>query len=231
MNWINIETATLDSEEFVGSDPTDRATWLCLLRFCAGQENGGVIANCGEWPDRKWQQIVRVMHAEVAKDSALWTWVGDDLHVWKYPLEKEKEVQSKREAGRKGGSSKSQAKVEAVRVNGAKHKQSTTKAEPNQEPNGKEGKGKERKGIGKEDIGADGSAPTDAEWLKSLETDPAYAGIEVQREFAKMNSWCSVNRKQPSRRRFINWLNRAERPMAAVTQDTFGSVRPNLDSW
>ena len=52
-----------------------------------------------------------------------------------------------------------------------------------------------------------------------------------QREFDKMTAWCTVNRKQPSRRRFINWLNRAERPMAAVTQDTFGSVRPNLGAW
>ena len=81
---------------------------------------------------------------------------------------------------------------------------------------------------------ADGSAPNDEQWLASLAIDPAFAGIDVQREFAKMSAWCSVNRKQPSRRRFINWLNRAERPMAApgaVTQDTFGSVRPGLDKW
>jgi hypothetical protein len=28
-----------------------------------------------------------------------------------------------------------------------------------------------------------------------------------------MQAWCSANRKQPSRRRFVNWLNRAEKPM------------------
>jgi len=76
-----------------------------------------------------------------------------------------------------------------------------------------------------------GKQETDAEFLKGLESNPAYAGIHVQREFDKMTAWCTVNRKQPSRRRFINWLNRAERPMAAVTQDTFGSVRPNLGAW
>lgn len=235
MNWINIETATLDSEEFLGSDPTQRATWLCLLRFCCGQENAGIIKNCGDWPDRKWQQVVRVMFAEVETESALWTWIGDDLHVWKYPLEKEKEVQAKREAGRKGGSSKSQAKVEAVRINGAKHNQSRTKAEPKQEPNGRERKGKEGEGKenDKKDSSADASAPTDAQWLEGLAKDPAFAGIDVQREFGKMSAWCRVNRKQPSRRRFINWLNRAERPMAAAghIQDTFGSVRPNLEAW
>ena len=75
---------------------------------------------------------------------------------------------------------------------------------------------------------------TDEQWLAGLAKDPAFAGLDVNREFAKMSAWCSVNRKQPSRRRFVNWLNRAERPMAApgaVTQDTFGSVRPGLEAW
>jgi hypothetical protein len=103
MNWINIETATLDSEEFVGSDPTERATWLCLLRFCAGQENGGVIKNCRNWPDRKWQQLARVMHAEIEVESALWKWVGDDLHLWRYPTDKQTEVQQRRERARTNG--------------------------------------------------------------------------------------------------------------------------------
>ena len=65
MNWINIETTTLDSEEFVGSEPINRATWLCLFRFCAGQENGGVIVGCKSWADRKWQQLARVTQPEV----------------------------------------------------------------------------------------------------------------------------------------------------------------------
>jgi hypothetical protein len=105
MNWINIETATLDSEEFVGSDPTERATWLCLLRFCAGQENGGIIKNCRTWPDRKWQQLARVMQAEVERETALWNWVDDDLHLWRYPTDKETEVKHRRERARTNGKS------------------------------------------------------------------------------------------------------------------------------
>ena len=54
---------------------------------------------------------------------------------------------------------------------------------------------------------------SDEEWLKSLESTPAYEGLDVRREHAKMVAWCSVNGKQPSRRRFVNWINRAERPM------------------
>ena len=51
MNWINIQTTILDSEEFVGSDPVARATWLCLFRYCAGQENGGVPDELHAWVD------------------------------------------------------------------------------------------------------------------------------------------------------------------------------------
>lgn len=58
------------------------------------------------------------------------------------------------------------------------------------------------------------AAPTsDDDWLKSLDTDPTYAGINIMAEYGKMSRWCEVNKKQPSRRRFINWLNRVDRPI------------------
>jgi hypothetical protein len=50
-------------------------------------------------------------------------------------------------------------------------------------------------------------------WLKSLESDVAYYGIDVRRELAKMTAWCTANNRQPNRRRFINWLNRCDRPL------------------
>lgn len=89
------------------------------------------------------------------------------------------------------------------------------------EGKGREGKGKEgNKTLGESVGGAsptskEDKAPTltDAEWLLQLSADPAYEGIDVHREHRKMIRWCEVNRKTPSRRRFLNWLNRAERPM------------------
>jgi hypothetical protein len=57
---------------------------------------------------------------------------------------------------------------------------------------------------------------TDAEWLAELATSPAYLGIDVRREYSKMQTWCSVNRKMPTRRRFVAWLNRIEKPMDAA---------------
>jgi hypothetical protein len=100
MNWLNLSIQTLDSENFLGSDPTQRATWLCLLRYCIGQENGGTITACAGWADRKWQQLVRVTRDEVQSACDLWQWDGETLVVWGYPIEKEGEVQQLRELGK-----------------------------------------------------------------------------------------------------------------------------------
>lgn len=70
------------------------------------------------------------------------------------------------------------------------------------------------------DIGesvAKATPASDDEWLNSLSANTAYDGIDIKREFAKMQAWCSANKKQPTRRRFVNWLNRAERPMKPAT--------------
>lgn len=69
---------------------------------------------------------------------------------------------------------------------------------------------------------AAGAAPlTDEQWLDSLKADPAYRGIDVAREFAKMNAWCRENKREPNRRRFINWLNKCDRPL-----NTGSGMRP-----
>ncbi len=51
------------------------------------------------------------------------------------------------------------------------------------------------------------------DWLKELEADKTYHGIDVRREYGKMLNWCKVKRKQPTQRRFVNWLNGAEKPL------------------
>jgi hypothetical protein len=48
-----------------------------------------------------------------------------------------------------------------------------------------------------------------------LESDKTYQGIDVRREYGKMLNWCKVKRKQPTQRRFVNWLNGAEKPLPA----------------
>lgn len=55
---------------------------------------------------------------------------------------------------------------------------------------------------------------TDEQWLVSLKSDPAHQGIDIDHELQKMNRWCSDKGKQPSRRRFDNWLSRCDRPLS-----------------
>lgn len=71
--------------------------------------------------------------------------------------------------------------------------------------------------LGIPDAPPPGRSVTDAEWVQSLKSEKAYEGIDVDREYSKMCAWARTNGKKPSRRRFINWLNRAEKPMSGVS--------------
>lgn len=79
---------------------------------------------------------------------------------------------------------------------------------------------------------------TDAEWVESLGKSEAYRGLNVKREWAKMLEWCKLpqNRKKPpSRRRFINWLNKCEVPIRADVPARIDkaktAVAPEFKEW
>lgn len=52
---------------------------------------------------------------------------------------------------------------------------------------------------------------SDEEWVISLEGEPSLHGINIRREIGKCQFWCKTNKKLPTRRRIVNWLNKAER--------------------
>jgi len=213
MIYLNLRTSILRAPEYIGSEPTARATWLNLLCYCCEQENGGIIQGASAWKDRQWQQTCGVMLSEVQEACQLWSWTEGNLAIMFYPLDKEAEIQAKREAGRRGG--KRSAKVK---------RQASEQAEPQAEleaelegelqRNGMEGNGigKQRKVKAKV---AEVSATSDKEWLEELAKNPAYAALNVEVELGKMQAWCATNGRQATRRRFINWLNRAEKPIIA----------------
>ena len=55
---------------------------------------------------------------------------------------------------------------------------------------------------------------TDAEWLASLASDPANAGVDVAKEADKCRFWCTNNRRQFTRKTFVNWLLRSDREVS-----------------
>jgi hypothetical protein len=218
MIYLNLKTSTLRAPEYIGSEPTQRGTWLNLMCYCCEQENGGVIDGCAGWKDRQWQQTAGVTLAEVREDCDLWKWDGETLVVTFYPSDKQAEVQARREAGRLGGKlsgkarrrSKNEANLQANReapLEGV--------VEAHLERKGKERKVKEKE-VGRNV--AEVSATNDSDWLKELADNPAYRAINVEAELGKMTAWCAANGKQRTRRRFVNWLNRAERPIAITAQ-------------
>ena len=99
MEYLNLHRSVLDGAEFISATPAARSTWLCLLSYCCGQENGGVIEACQLWSDSTWQQVARVKKRDVFNGGGLWRWNGEHLEVSFYPLKSEKSVRAKRNGG------------------------------------------------------------------------------------------------------------------------------------
>lgn len=227
MNWINIQTSFLRSPEFMSATSSQQSAWLKLLGYCSDQENGGVIKGAKQWQAMQWCYACCVTFEEVSTSSPLWKWSGDDFILHAYPKSKEDEVRAKRDSGKRGGKHSGKARREALL---------RSTASPESEAQLRtERKGKERKIEGEEKengkkVESDDSHNTlsDADWLKSLESDIAYKGINVQAEYSKMVNWCRTNNKQATRRRFINWLNRIEKPMQAPVNRNTGFIPGGL---
>jgi hypothetical protein len=100
MDYLNIHIPTvLRSPEYVGSSPSERGTWLCVLSYACSIECGGVLVGAAGWKDRQWQQACGVMLREVMAAKRLLRVVGDDVEVNGYPKESEEKVRKNRKNG------------------------------------------------------------------------------------------------------------------------------------
>ena len=122
MNYLNISTQMMGESTPAGVETLEIGTWLRLTLYSIDQENGGVIVGCKGWSDNKWRVVCRVTADQVGQVAELWHFVNDDLHLWRYPMDSEEKVANKREAGKRGGQARSEAKAAAVRANGSKAK-------------------------------------------------------------------------------------------------------------
>ena len=145
MNWLNIHTDTLRSEEYLGAEPVERATWLNLMAWCVSQENGGVIEGASMWGERKWMQVCGITKAEATLVSKLFK-IGSDgnMVVSLYPSEKEEEVKAKREVARENGKKGGRRPKEPTLVT------EETDVGFDKEPTLASGREREGKGKGKE---------------------------------------------------------------------------------
>lgn len=149
MRWLNLEVSIVRREEYVSSEPTERATWFNVLAYSCEQENSGRIVGAANWKDRQWQQTCGVTFKEVRSAPQLLVWEGDDLLVMFYPIEKQAELEAKREAGRAGGKASGETRAKHARSTASSSASTTDESSDSPgastEGNGKEGNGKESK--------------------------------------------------------------------------------------
>ena len=160
MNWININTAQSRDPRYMDSTWLERGAWLSMVAYCTERETDGVIVGARLWSDRQWLIALGGLLTDISRESGLWRWSGDDLHLELYPHDMQATVIARREAGRKGGQATSEAKTEAVRANGnvekAKQKQSKSKAKSKpKEMEGKEMESKDKYSLSYQSAVAD----------------------------------------------------------------------------
>ncbi len=167
MNYLNIHTDLLRSENYLDAPASVRGTWLNLLGWCATQENSGVISACVDWPASKWMRLCGICKEDLDTTNNLFRFQGPDLFINDYPLDSQEAVIKKRELGRLSG-------LKGGRGN-RREPTSTTPDSPTptvgkgtlseNKPKGKERKGKEKKGNG------DNQNPPTIEMVKNSAED------------------------------------------------------------
>jgi hypothetical protein len=185
MEYINLHTSALDSEAFQDAERAQQATWLALLRFCCGQENGGRIREAAGFDDRKWLRTARVSREEVMAECRLWKWKEADLWLEFYPLKQESTMKQKRLSGGKGG--KQRAANASRRASSTRGPSASSTPPLGASTEGKGREGKEREG--KEREGPADGALSGNEWCESgQESGPCKRLPQVQ-EPAHIPSW------------------------------------------
>lgn len=107
------------------------------------------------------------------------------------------------------------------RNNSKQSKPPSAESNPNKPKEREEGNGDGKEEVNPEDVpppAAPKRAPTDTdeEWLRGIEAMDCYHPANVRAELGKAKAWAATNRRQCTRRFFINWLNRSLENSRAV---------------
>jgi len=214
----------------------DRSVWFDMLCIMHESEERGVLMLAGRpMPEEALASILNLDKQILTTTLTTLLTYGvarrreeDGAIFSKRMVEDEKLIQTRRNAGKQGGN--------PLLLNQNAKQKPTTPVKQKPTPSSSSSSSSSSS-DNKDSVSADAPPPAlesekpkgssqqppkkadDEEWLTEIATNPAYTGINVRHELGKMQAWCSVNRKQPSRQRFINWLNRAERPIAALSKN------------
>ena len=75
-------------------------------------------------------------------------------------------------------------------------------------------------------------ALTDAQFLDGLRSNPAYSGVDIDRELGKMDAWLSLPQskgRQKTHRFILNWLNKSERVVTENGRGHGNGRHPGID--
>jgi uncharacterized protein YdaU (DUF1376 family) len=65
---------------------------------------------------------------------------------------------------------------------------------------------------------------TDAEWLADLKADATYSHVDIGFEHGKFLRWFTERKRQPTRRAFLSWINKKEKPMGVQGHNVPSSI-------
>jgi hypothetical protein len=102
MEWLNLSITKLAAPEYRRSSMLERGVWITVLGYCIQQENGGRIEHAKEWSDFECTAVLGVSLNDLQGSHLLWFYDGADLVVSGYPHDKQREIEARRRAGRKG---------------------------------------------------------------------------------------------------------------------------------
>lgn len=157
-------------------------------------------------------QTCGVTKQEVHANCDLWKWAGDNLEIWGYPVEREREVSAKRIGGKLGGKRSGYARN---KERGEGELRSLREGLLQRLP---ERKGKEGKGIGKEEEGAATTTKGDESMVNECpvtETALNAAASRIGLTDGDVQDWLAHWRS-------MNWIvcyGGTERPMVARDLD------------
>lgn len=196
MEYINLTITQLGEAPYRRSTMPERGIWLTLLGYCVQQENGGRIKDAQSWTDWECQQVLGIPIKDLEGVHHLWRYEDGDLVVEFYPLAKQKEVQAKRRAGKRGGLSSGEARQHPS--------SSSASSTPSTEGNGREGEGKDEE---------DGQRPASREQVHQLASKLNVPQIEADKFFDhfEANGWRQGGRTplRSWQAAFRNWARRA----------------------